>query len=310
VKRALNAFGINRTRLGGRSIEIRSHVNELRQFFELYGAASSTLTARHGIGDVKTIASNPSGPVSIVCSGKVFFIPTLLPDSVERAKEFLRLLTDGTISLYENLRDGVPSWADEFKLPGEVDMVEKKQGLLEEVTRIEEQTGRLRKFKRVLVSQSEALVDAAIFALQEGLGLACYREEAFREDLQLRDAQGQCIALVEVKGTSRGGVQREHVNQADSHRERAQLAASFPSILIINTNIKASNLREKDRAVASEQVQHAARNNILILRTLDLLNLVALRLAGQIDVQGVTAILTSSAGWLVVNNGEIELHDK
>ena len=128
--------------------------------------------------------------------------------------------------------------------------------------------------------------------------------------MTLKPALRQCIALVEVKGTSRGGVQREHVNQADSHRERAKLAASFPSILIINTNLKASTLGEKDQAVASEQVQHAARNNVLILRTLDLLNLIALRLAGQIDVQRVTAILTGSAGWLVVTTGGIELREK
>jgi len=307
VKRLLNARGIDRGCLRERSVAIRSHVNEFRDFFDLYGGAWNVLTPGHGSG-AKTIASGPDGPVAVVSLGSVFFIPTLLPDS-GKAEEFFRLLAVASLSVRENLRDEVPDWADEFKLPGEVGILSKKKALLEEITRADGEMNRLRNFKKVLVAQGELLVDAVTFVLGEGLGLSYHREEAFREDLQLRNAEGQCVALVEVKGTSRG-VQREHVNQADSHRERAGCTSSFPSILIINTNLKAASLAEKDRAVAAEQVQHAARNNVLILRTLDLLNLAAMRLAGQIDVAAVTAMLTTSAGWLKVTDGQLELRDK
>jgi hypothetical protein len=87
------------------------------------------------------------------------------------------------------------------------------------------------------------------------------REEAFREDLTLVDSAGGAVAFAEVKGVSRG-VAREHVNQADNHRERNGKPPEFPSLLIINTNVKnATSIVEKDQRPATEQIQHAVRNN-------------------------------------------------
>ena len=127
----------------------------------------------------------------------------------------------------------------------------------------------------ILAHRGERLEDAVCNAFEQGLGVKVRREESFREDMALVDSEGHQIALIEVKGTTGGGVQREQVNQADSHRERAGLPGDFPSLLIINTNInKAASMEDKDQPVAQEQVEHAARNNVLIIRTIDLLFLI------------------------------------
>ena len=98
-------------------------------------------------------------------------------------------------------------------------------------------------------------------------------------------------------------VSREQVNQADSHRERAGLDATFPSILIINTNIKnARSLDEKDKPVAPDQVRHAKHLGILVLRTLDLLRLLGLYKWGTITRDEVLRLLTTGAGWLRVTD--------
>ena len=99
-------------------------------------------------------------------------------------------------------------------------------------------------------------------AFDKILPLKPRREEAFREDLKLLDSTGNTVAFVEVKGASRG-VGREQVNQADNHRERAGMSPEFPSLLIVNTNMKAASITDKDQSVASEQIQHAARMNVL-----------------------------------------------
>jgi hypothetical protein len=125
------------------------------------------------------------------------------------------------------------------------------------------------------------------------------REEAFREDLMLLDSAGGPVAFVEVKGVSRG-VAREQVNQADIHRERAGVSAEFPSLLIVNTNMKAASIADKDRSVDPEQIRHAVRNNVLILRTLDLLNLASLHSSGKLGSEAVVELLTKSSGWLRV----------
>ena len=136
----------------------------------------------------------------------------------------------------------------------------------------------------------------------EILPLKPKRKEAFREDLMLVDSEGESVALVEVKGVSRG-VAREHVNQADSHRERNAMPPEFPSLLIINTHIKNSMaVADKDQSVPAEQIQHAARNNILVLRTLDLLNLASLHLSDKLTSEEVVELLTKSRGWLRVGD--------
>jgi hypothetical protein len=110
------------------------------------------------------------------------------------------------------------------------------------------------------------------------------------------------VALVEVKGVSKG-VTREHVNQADSHRERSGMPSEFPSLLIINTNMKNSiSLADKDQTMAPEQNKHACRNNVLILRTLDLLNLASLHTSGKLTPDEVVELLTKSRGWLKVGD--------
>jgi hypothetical protein len=140
-----------------------------------------------------------------------------------------------------------------------------------------------------------------IEVFEKTLPLKPRREEAFREDLTL-DSTGNIVALVEVKGVSKG-VTREHVNQADSHRERNGMPPEFPSLLIINTNMKNSiSLADKDQTVAPEQSQHACRNNVLILRTLDLLNLASLHMSGKLTPDEVVELLTTSRGWLKVGD--------
>ena len=74
---------------------------------------------------------------------------------------------------------------------------------------------------------------------------------------------------------------------------------------------KAKSIEDKHVRVANEQVQHAAKNNVLILRTLDLLNLVNLLLSGKLDEARYVKLLTESSGWLeasatdwTIRNGE------
>lgn len=85
-------------------------------------------------------------------------------------------------------------------------------------------------------------------------------------------------------------------------RERHGQQPSFPCLLIVNTNLKkAMSLADKDQDVAREQVEHASRNNVLILRTLDLLNLAALHRSGKLPSGEVQHLLTGSRGWLKVS---------
>jgi hypothetical protein len=295
--------GLDRTTFGTRMPIVESAVNELIRFFEIYGAAWVSLSPRHGLKTSKTLASAGRRAVAVVINGGLFAIPTLIPKPAEEAvEEYFRTLTDGIVPLWERLKEDMPEWANEYQFPGETGMLAMKRKLSGEVSEIEMRLKRLARLKRVLVVQGEPLVEAVMEVFDAALPLKPRRGEAFREDLTLIDSAGREVALVEVKGVSRG-VAREHVNQADSHRERNAMPPEFPSLLIVNTNIKNSMaVADKDQSVAAEQIQHAARNNILILRTLDLLNLASLHMSNKLSSEDVVELLTRPRGWLRVGD--------
>jgi hypothetical protein len=302
-KRLLSLFEVDREEFGTRIATVKSKTNELGKFFEIYGAAWSSLNPRYGNTWSKALASVGRHTVSTIIDGRLFVLPTLIPKPiVEAVEEYFTILAESVVALWERLREDLPEWVGEYRFHGEAAIQEAKAKLSGELLDIESSLRDLERLKRVLVLQGEPLVEAVIEIFEKTLPLKPKREEAFREDLTLVDPTGKAVALVEVKGVS-AGVKREHVNQADSHRERNGVPPEFPSLLIINTRLKNSmSLADKDQTVTPEQIQHACRNNVLILRTLDLLNLVSLHMSGGLTSDAVVHLLTKSCGWLKVGD--------
>jgi hypothetical protein len=138
--------------------------------------------------------------------------------------------------------------------------------------------------------------------LKDGFSFKIDSKDEYREDLKIINYNNEPIIFIEVKGTNRG-VKREHINQADSHRERAGLGPDFPSILLINTDIKKSaSIEDKDQPIAEEQVKHAVKIKVLILRTLDLLFLLRHLDNSKILQQDIIDLFSNNAGWLKVDN--------
>ena len=59
--------------------------------------------------------------------------------------------------------------------------------------------------------------------------------------------------------------------------------------------------------MAKEQVVHAVKINVLILRTIDLLNLLYLYEEGKISTEEVIKIFTKDNGWLKVSQEEFSI---
>jgi len=177
------------------------------------------------------------------------------------------------------------------------------------ITELDEIDGKRREFeifKQLLSHSGDLLVDAVEKVLSRGFGFRVDSYDEYREDLKLLNDIGDPIALVEVKGTN-SGLRREHVNQADSHRERANFPSGFPTLLLINPLIRSTqSLSDKDTDLPLENIEHAARNGVLVLRTLDLLRLLGYVMSDRCTTQQALTVMTSERGWLRV--GEEECH--
>ncbi|MNN83557.1 hypothetical protein D3C81_2006090 [compost metagenome] len=79
-------------------------------------------------------------------------------------------------------------------------------------------------------------------------------------------------------------------------------------MLIVNGNIKNSKSiedKEQNQEVAPDQIKHAVKMNILIFRTIDLLNLLNLYLSSQITKDDILQIIKLGGGWYKCNiNGK------
>jgi hypothetical protein len=303
VKRYLLGRSFYRNDFNCRVVNLEAVINEFERFLDLFGGAHTEFKySRDAIGEmeIRPLARFNGHVVGMVFGSQVIAVPSMLPtSSSEVAQEYFHLLVEASLATLRKLKVEVPEWVQDLRFEEEQGLAEKRKELSEAVASIDERLGLLSRMKRILVSGDAALVADVAFFLDQGLGFQVEAIEDFREDLKvLSDDRSNVLMLCEIKGVSRG-VKREHINQADNHRERAELPHDFPALLIVNTSIgSARNLAEKDQAVDPEQIRHAARNHVLILRTLDLLYLARLRAAKKIADKDIRNLLLTRVGWL------------
>lgn len=196
-----------------------------------------------------------------------------------------------------------------FAFEEETALEAEKVDLLYRLSDIDDREDKLNQFKSMLALTGDDLVESVILAFSDGFGISVDGKDDLREDFKLLNAGSEHFCLCEVKGINKG-VKREHINQADSHRERSGFGEKFPSLLIANTHIKnARSVEEKDQEIASEQILHAYRMNVLILRIIDLLGLLRLKLNDKISTKELVTLLIENKGWLRIENESYRIID-
>ncbi len=304
----LNLSSFYRTDLSTRTTGMRCVRNEFNRFLEIYGACRATFWNLNENIEIKPIAMLGSKLAGMIMWDERFFVPALLPEKTEeRINEFFTLLADALVATRRKLVFEVPDWADKLLFPNEPSLREEKANAIARIEEINAEIDVYRNYKKALVQGDDQLVDTVSDILHKGFGLKINSIDEYKEDLKIVDEDDSPLVFCEIKGVNRG-IKREHVNQADSHRDRAGLPASFPAVLIVNTHIKnARSLDEKDKDVPIEQTVHAKKNNVLILRTLDLLRLLCVTLKQSIPKLTILHLLQSPGGWLRVADEKWEL---
>lgn|GEM_PF-1094185 len=311
TKICLNASSFYRNNFSDRLTNLVSKRNEFSRFIDLYGAASTFFENYNDNIEMRVLAALNNRTVGMIMWDERFFVPSLLPENIpDRITEYFSLLAEAITSTVKKLSIDVPKWVNAFIFSQENHLDERQDLLVKELREIDEEKKLLRFYKRILIADGDPLVEAVVRLFKMGFGMTVDDSDEYREDIKILDSAGTPIIFAEIKGTNRG-VKREHINQADSHRDRAGLTPEFPSLLIINTHIKNSRtIEEKDKDVPAEQIQHASRNHILILRTLDVLRLLRLCLDHKIELEDLIKVLVENSGWLKVSDDDWEvIHD-
>lgn len=307
-KYSLNFSSFFRKDFKKRTTNVHPVRDEFKRFFELYGAASSYFDNYNKGIELREVARVNGHTVSMILFDKAFFIPSLLPENKdERIYEYFNMLAEALTSSFNKLRIEIPSWVATFSFSNEKTLSEKRQQLVAEIDVIDSKLNKYTQYKKILLSNGEMLVENVAEVLREGFSFNVSTEDELKEDLKILNDKDDPLIFLEIKGTNRG-VKREYINQTDSHRDRAGLDSSFPAILLINTHIKKSKtIEDKNKAVPDEQIKHAVKIGVLIIRTLDLLFLLQQLETGKIIQDEVIELFSKNVGWLKVSLDDYEI---
>lgn len=289
--------------------------DELKNYCDKYGVGKTKFT-HYGDTDFEVLMGTGSydGNVGVCFDNRIFYLPCHAPDKDEdHTKELFTILGKGITSLFKKMLQELPEWIEKYSFQKELTLRKEKDELIQKLTGINADISKYDKYKSILASHSDNLRNNVSFILSDGFGYEIDPIDELREDLKIvsktdKSGKSKVLALVEVKGVN-GNVDREAVNQVDSHRERGGFESDFPGILIANTFIKSANsLETKAKDIDKEQIIHAFKNHVLILRTIDLLNALDQIMEDSESKKKFNSLLFSESGWLEVKGKEFVVH--
>jgi hypothetical protein len=281
-----------------------------RDYLTVFGKSSMAFDVPE---DSEVLGELPEGPAAwcrpIGGTGALYVIPWFLAG----ASGFVDKLLEAVRNHRSGLAGDVPGYLGELRLGGEADLLARIEKAETQLDELHAEANRLLRF-RLLVGplSGNAFEQLAIKALNEVFDGTHYRAED-RQDLRIEDfwvvVDGEDKALGEAKGLN-SHIQREHVNQVDNHRaEQKRQVEELPGLLVVNIFRKDESLEKRLLPVNDDIVRHAVRQNVLILRGMDLYRLLSRKLDGEVVGDSLVEALNSGGGWLEVNDEKgIELH--
>jgi hypothetical protein len=309
-KRILNAFMIDRRRRYRLEIplELKVRDEEFEPYMSHYGRPTTVFelpqdlpTERHAI------AWLGNGVVGMEIDAQLFFLPfESTRRTLEVATHILTLLTPAINQYRRDRIIAVPDWVDEFHFKPEEPLYLEINDLLGKLNRLESELASLKDYKAILASSGIYLRNklVALFESVFDLKVQCIdREERF---LVVKDDDSP-VALVESEGIQ-GGVQTASIERLARARRQHGLRDLFPAALLINNDMAVTNVGERSAtSIGSDVLEAAVQQNVLIMRTIDLLFLLN-HLEKSPNKKGrMLHLLTSGSGWLKASTGSYDV---
>lgn len=300
------------------------------EYFAVYGRAGTVI--RPPTSNVRIIGRIESDPCALAVprgSGHVYLVPFHVADMGTSYNSVVASLLQAVEEdRGEITTESLPAFLGDLRLPGEDELLSSIEEMEEEMNAKRTEAERLQAFRHLIGMASgswlETLTIEALNAILDGTDIAAEdREDVGAEDFWLiRRSEGDSpaevnedqipkrnFALAEVKGVG-GHVRRANVNQVDDHRDAHDLQPDeMPGLLIVNVfrNSSGGDATQRTLPVNADVVLHAARNNVLVLRTWDLFYLLHRKLAGENAGMKLLEALQGGGGWLEVDEQTVRL---
>lgn len=281
VKRILNNFNVNRTVFKGSGI-VTPLNDEFRRYIQRWGVAKTMFGFRHGFNKHKNLAKVGDRTVGFEISGKFYFLPFHTTDfGNDNLKKLIKDLCNAIHNYSLKRITQIPHWVNQFKFNEEDLLNSKLEEHLKKAEEIQNEITGIQSFKGIATQSGDSLKDNVVLILRDFFELNVTDIEDFKEDALIKDDGGNPIVVIEVKGTN-GGIKRKYINQLDTNRERINISAHTPGLLIINDQMNTEGFEKRlNTTVSEEHIKHAHNLNILIIRTIEMLYIMRILKTGK-----------------------------
>jgi len=304
-KRILNRLDIRRRAVNDIA-DIHSKYDEFKWFTEDFGVAKTTFTLYSDYRyDYRILSCHDSDNITgLEVVTKFFFLPFHTTNiKWENLKSFIPKLAASIYDYRKKRLIETPLWLNDFQFVKETELIKTKQELEEQLEDVKTQLQNWNRYKAILTTSGENLKNIAISMLENFFELKIDPTDNLIEDAKILDENDGIIAVIEFKGTNKG-IKREYINQVDTHRERLGLSANTMGLLIINNEMDIEGIDSRLATIVSEeQIKHAKKFNVLIIRTVDLLFLMK-HLENNTDRKTIFLNLIKDSGWLCADKNE------
>ena len=311
--RWLRPFQIRPHRFNSQVIAASIHRNEFKMYLERWGASKNVFKP-FGDGKFSDVIFSLDGGLTVgfsifVRRGKILYLPCQRdfnrPQSIT---ECLTTLINSTLTYLTRSNAEIPSWAKTPLFSKETEFYNQLTDLELKIKGVESALEPYQEAKKLAFLSEYDFEEEVPKFFTSHLGLPTDRNEQFKEDFWILDANGQKKVIAETKSCVRG-FKKGGVYSLYSHRESGGFEESFPAIIVINAHLNANSWEDKLRPIDRQDYECAAANNILLLRIEDVLFF--WNSAGEKPQNGeklLTEILNHK-GWMEVKlNGEIDFH--
>ncbi len=307
----LGMFNINYDRINGIKV-FQSKYQEFDRYFEEFGIAKLGFK-KYPLPEGCNIISESdsrSHVFALEIDSKTFFLPFHTTRRDEQTIKDICYITSEAIIKYRKKRIfEIPSWVNNFVFRKEKELYEKIENARSELKALQMEFESWQNYKSVLFQNGELLKLSVVRILEKYFQFIVDPMDALKEDAKILNDQNQASidCLLEIKGTNKG-IKREHINQVDSHRERNNLDASCPGVIIINNEMNIHSIKSRlETTVPEEQIRHAKNLNVLIVRTIDLLFFMRHLENNPKRKQILSQLFKKGGGWLKADENKYEL---
>jgi len=222
-------------------------------------------------------------------------------------KNSLLCLVDSLLTYKAKRVRELPEWAKVPLFESETKLAAEKSSLLELLEAVDGQIVPYEEAKSLLVSNEHDLEVAVPGFISSKLGILTDRNEKFVEDFWILNNKNERKIICEVKSVTKG-FKKNAIYDLFNHRERHDLAETFPAVLFVNCNLQAGSWAKKDVPIQKNDFKIAAKHHVLIVRIEDLVQIWNSLMTKTLKVDMIMNVFTTGAGWLECKGGKLIVH--